>query len=136
MEVSVNKKRENREERLGAPEGARRATGGAPSGSGDDRGRFSVRRKTEAIMRVLRGEDLDVLSRELGVTAATLSGWREQFLAAGQAGLKTRLETPADDRVRDLKTLIGELTIDNECLKSLLRAHENRDPLARRRSKS
>jgi hypothetical protein len=55
-------------------------------------------------------------------------------LAAGQAGLKTRSEDPADDQVRDLKTLIGELTIDNECLKALLRAHENRDPLARRRS--
>jgi transposase-like protein len=87
-------------------------------------------------MRVLRGEDLDALSRELGVTAATLSGWLEQFLAGGQASLKSRQDTPADDEVRELKTLIGELTIDNECLKSLLRAHENRDPLARRRSKS
>ena len=136
MEVSVSKKRRERRERLGTPEGARRATGGAPSSSGDDRGRFSARRKTEAIMRVLRGEDLDALSRELGVTAATLSGWRDQFLAAGQAGLKSRTDTPADDEVRDLKTLIGELTIDNECLKSLLRAHENRNPLARRRSNS
>lgn len=87
-------------------------------------------------MRVLRGEDLDALSRELGVTAATLSGWRDQFLAAGQAGLKARLDTHADEQVRELKTLIGELTIDNECLKALLRAHENRDPLARRRSSS
>ena len=85
-------------------------------------------------MRLLRGEDLDTLSRELGVTAATLSGWRDQFVAAGQAGLKARLEDPADHQVHDLKTLIGELTIDNECLKALLRAHENRDPLARRRS--
>lgn len=135
MEVSVSKKRRGRAGRLGAPERARRASGGAPSGLGDDRGRFSAKRKTEAILRVLRGEDLDTLSRELGVTAATLSGWRDQFLAAGQSGLKARLETPADDEVRELKTLIGELTIDNECLKSLLRTHENRDPLAQRRSK-
>ena len=42
-----------------------------------DRGRFSARRKTEAVLRLLRGEDLDTLSRELGVTAATLSGWRD-----------------------------------------------------------
>ncbi len=136
MEVSVSRKRRIREQRLGAPEGARRATGGAPSASGDDRGRYSAKRKTEAIMRVLRGEDMDALSRELGVTAATLSGWRDQFLAAGQAGLKSRQESPEGDEVRELKTLIGELTIDNECLKALLRAHENRDPLARRRSNS
>jgi hypothetical protein len=30
------------------------------------------------VLRLLRGEDLETLSRELGVTAATLSGWREQ----------------------------------------------------------
>ena len=30
-------------------------------------GRFSARRKREAVLRLLRGEDLEVLSRELGV---------------------------------------------------------------------
>jgi len=40
-----------------------------------------------------------------------------------------------EDRTRELKTLIGQLTIDNECLKALLRRHEERDPLAFRRSK-
>jgi hypothetical protein len=39
-----------------------------------DRGRFSARRKTEAVLRLLRGEDLDTLSRELGVVAATSRG--------------------------------------------------------------
>ena len=44
-------------------------------------GRFSARRKTETILRLLRGEPLDGVARELGVTAATLAQWREQFLA-------------------------------------------------------
>lgn len=118
----------------GTPEGARRATGGVPDADAPDRGRFSVKRKAEAVLRLLRGEELDVLSRELGVTAATLSGWRDAFLSAGQAGLKTRKPSPEADEARELKTLIGELTIDNEALKALLRAHEVRDPLARRRS--
>ena len=48
-----------------------------------ERGRFSARRKTEAVLRLLRGEDLELLSRELGVTAATLAGWRDDFLAGG-----------------------------------------------------
>ena len=119
----------------GAPEGARRATGGAPGVAPDaDRGRFSARRKAEAVLRLLRGEELDALSREFGVTAATLSVWREEFLAAGQAGLKSRQPSLADEEIQKLKTLIGELTIDNECLKALIRTHENRSPFGPRRS--
>lgn len=60
-----------------------------------DRGRFLARRKTEAVVRLLRGEGLDTLSRELGVTAATLSSWRRAFLDGGTAATKSR---PADDR--------------------------------------
>ena len=52
-----------------------------------ERGRFSSPRKTAAVLRLLRGEDLELLSRELGITAATLSGWRDDFLAGGQAAM-------------------------------------------------
>jgi transposase-like protein len=89
----------------------------------------------EAVLRLLRGEEIDAVSRDLGVTAATLSSWRDEFLAAGQGGLKSRTPSEPDDKTHDLKALIGELTIDNECLKALLRKHEERDPLASRRSK-
>jgi hypothetical protein len=41
-----------------------------------ERGRFSAPRKAATVLRLLRGESLEVLSRELGVTAATLAGWR------------------------------------------------------------
>ena len=44
-------------------------------------GRMSRQRKRDAVLRLLRGEDLETLSRALGVTAATLSGWQEAFLA-------------------------------------------------------
>ncbi len=116
----------------GSPQGGRRPTGGDP---GRERGRFSSRRKMDAVLRLLRGEDLDALSRALGVTAATLSSWRDEFLAAGQTGLKSKAGPEPEDKTQDLKALIGELTIDNECLKALLRKHEERDPLAFRRSK-
>ena len=47
-----------------AAEGARRATGDAVGrGRG---GRFSVGRKREGVLRLLRGEDLESVSRELG----------------------------------------------------------------------
>ena len=53
-------------------------------------GRMSRPRKREAVLRLLRGEDLEMVSRALGVTAATLSGWRDAFLVAGEAALATR----------------------------------------------
>src|SRR5665809_110799 len=64
--------------------------GPAPAGS-DWRGRrrMSAKRKQSAVLRLLRGEDLELVSRELGVTAAELSAWRDAFLAAGEAALKT-----------------------------------------------
>jgi transposase len=44
-------------------------------GKGPGRGgRMTVRRKREAVVRFLKGEDLDLVFRQLGVTAATLSG--------------------------------------------------------------
>ena len=62
-------------------------TGAAGPGRG---GRMSRQRKRDAVLRLLRGEDLEMVSRSLGVTAATLSGWRDAFLTAGEASLASR----------------------------------------------
>ncbi len=112
-------------------EGARRATGGV-AGRG---GRFSVGRKSETVMRLLRGEDLESLSRGLGITAARVSQWRDQFLAAGQAGLKTRETDARDEDNRRLQAKIGELLMENELLYAKVDQLEAGSPLARRRSK-
>jgi hypothetical protein len=53
--------------------------------------RFSARRKVEIVLRLLRDEDLELLYRERGVTAARLTKWREQFLQSGQTALKKTL---------------------------------------------
>ena len=58
--------------------------------TGHKGGRFSRFRKEEAILRLIRGEDLETLSRELGVTAATLSGWRTKYTSGGQTALLER----------------------------------------------
>src|SRR2546429_5755948 len=52
-------------------------------------GRMSRQRKSAAVLRLLRGEDLETVSRELGVTAATLTNRHDAFLAAGEAALAT-----------------------------------------------
>jgi transposase len=95
-----------------------------------ERGRFSSQRKTSTVLRLLRGEDLELVSRELGVTAATLSGWRDDFLAGGQAALKSRPTDDRDEEVARLRAKVGELTMDNELL--LLRCRAERPFVPRR----
>ena len=118
-----------------APEGARRATEGGAGDGAADRGRFSSRRKMEAVLRLLRGEALDAVSRELGVSGATLGQWREQFLASGRASLKSRSPDERDDEILRLRAKVGEITMENELLREKARALEVGHPLAPRRSR-
>jgi hypothetical protein len=98
----------------------RRTSGKDPS----DRGRFSARRKTEAVIRLLRGEDIDTVSRELKVTAATLAGWREEFLAGGQSALKSRPQDHRDEELMRLRAKVGELMMDKEVLEYGIKRYE------------
>src|SRR5215218_3920113 len=77
-------------------------------------GRMSRNRKRDAVLRLLRGEDLEVLSRALGVTAATLSGWQDTFVAAGEASLATRPTTGDDLENERLKAKLGEMLLERE----------------------
>lgn len=120
---------------VGASERARRARVEAPTPGAPEVGRFSARRKTAAVLRLLRGEDLDRVSRELGVTAATLSQWREDFLSGGEANLKSRQPSPQDEEVQRLKEMIGEMAMRNELLREKIRMMEGGLPLAFRRSR-
>ena len=63
--------------------GARRATGAATGRGGG--GRFSAGRKRETVLRLLRGEDLESVSRELGITAAR--DQRQLFLPVAEDGI-------------------------------------------------
>ena len=115
-----------------APEEGRRPTVGA--GDNVKRPRFWAKHKTEAVMRLLRGETLELLSRELGVTAAELSSWREAFLAAGSQAL-AKPNTQNEAEVKRLNAKIGELTMANELLYEKIDRLEQNRPLAFRRPK-
>ena len=99
------------------------------------RGRWSSRRKAEVVLRVLRGEDLDALSRELGVTAGAIARWRDEFLAGGQAAVKSRPADARDDELARLRAKVGELTMENELLRERARRAEAEHPFGRRRSR-
>jgi len=87
------------------------------------------------VVRLLSGATLDSLSRELGVTAATLSDWRDQFLTGAEAALKARPRDDRDEQVQRLRAKVGEVLLDNELLQSKIDRMEQGLPLAGRRSR-
>ena len=118
---------------VGPSERAHHAGAGGPTP--ERRRRMSARRKHDAVLRLLRGEDLELLARQLGVTAADLSGWRGAFLAAGEVSLKNRPTEARDDEIGRLKAKVGDLTMANELLEVKIERLETARPLARRRSR-
>lgn len=99
-----------------ASERGRRPSGDAGAPGPRSQGRWGARRKLEVVLRILRGESLDLLSRQLGVTAARLSQWRDQALMGFQAALKSRPSDARDEEVTKLRAKIGEITMENELL--------------------
>ena len=120
---------------VGAGPSERAPHAGADGPTPAHRRRMSAGRKREAVLRLLRGEDLELVSRGLGVTAAELSGWREAFLGAGEASLRSRPADARDAEIGRLKEKVGELTMANELLGAEIGRLEAGRPLARRRSR-
>ncbi len=103
------------EEGLGLRSGA---ASGEPEASREVR--WSARRKEQVVLRLLRGESLDLLARETGQPAGRIASWREEFLAAGREGLKSR-PLPAEERaLQDAQRKIGELSMQVDILEALL----------------
>ena len=81
-------------------EGARRATGvradGAAAGAGSlaPGQRWSASRKRDVVLRLLRGESLEALSREAGVEIYRLEAWWERAMAGLELGLKRFSDSP------------------------------------------
>jgi transposase len=94
--------------------------------------RWSARRKEGIVMRLLRGESLDLLARESGQPAGRISAWREEFLAGGREGLKSRPAPVEDRRLAEAQRKVGELTMDLDILRALNDEMDRRPQLPRR----
>ena len=68
----------------GGAKGTRRATVATPAAVRGGKGRWSARRKMTVVLELVRGAELEATSRKYGVTAATLTRWREAFLEGGE----------------------------------------------------
>ena len=119
-----------------APGTERGRSPSAVPGAAADRGRWSSRRKADVVLRLLRGEDLDALSRELKVSAGRLARWRDEFLAAGQTGLMSREPDARDGEILHLRAKVGQLTMDNELLDQLVDRMEGGERPPSRRPRS
>ena len=94
--------------------------------------RWSVARKRDVVLRLLRGESAELLSRELGLPIFKLEQWRQKAEAAVDGALKEREADTAATELAAAMQRIGELSMEVE----LLRAKVGRPgPLARRRSR-
>ena len=109
--------------------------GGDKSAAGPPPQRFSAKRKLRAVNRLLRGEPLEVVARELNVTAARLSQWRDRALLAAAAALKERERDDRDDEITRLKGKVGEMTMETELLREKIARLEAGAPVVRRRSR-
>jgi transposase len=86
--------------------------------------RWTASKKGEVVLRLLRGEPIDGLSRECEVTVETLNRWKEDFIAAGIAGLKGK--TLEEVRIAALEKKIGQQAME-------LELHEKKDQFMRQR---
>ena len=108
------------------------AAGRASSGPLTLGQRWSVSRKREVVLCLLRGEAAEDLSRELGVPFYKLELWRQKAEAALDGALKERETDAATGELATAMQRIGELSMENELLRSRI---ERPGPLARRRSR-
>jgi hypothetical protein len=119
----------------GPASATRRATGAGPETDRGGKGRWSAKRKASVVLELLRGADLESTSRKYGVTAATLTEWRDAFLAAGAEALKVRQEAQLDEQGRRMKLVIAEMAMENELLRERIRRMEDEKPFLRWRSR-
>src|SRR3954452_25191071 len=99
-------------------------------------GRMSRQRNRAAVLRLLRGEDLETVSRELGVTAATLTNWHDAFLAAGEAALTTRAVTGEELESYRLKARLGARLVERHLLNEMIALLESVLPFVRRQAQA
>jgi len=114
----------------GSLEGARSATGSEPGAAAEVK-RWSAGRKKEVVLRLLRNEPVDDLSREVSVPIYKLERWRDRALAGIDAGLKERENDPVSAQLDDANRRIGELVMEIEILR---KERQAKRPLVGRRS--
>ena len=75
---------------------------------------LTSKRKAEIVLQLLRGEDIEFLSRQYEVTVSDISQWRDTFLRNGENGFK---RSPGSSKLHKAELLIGQLQMELELTK-------------------
>lgn len=94
--------------------------------------RWSARRKLEVVLRLMKGESMDSVSRDVGVEVWLLDEWKRSAFEGIEASFKRRVDDPLEEELLRAKQQIGELSMENELLKERSR---KQGPLVLRRWK-
>lgn len=94
--------------------------------------RWSAGRKLDVVLRLIKGESIDSVSREVGVEAYLLDEWKRTAFDGIEASFKKRIDDPLEEELARAKQQIGELSMENELLKEKSR---KQGPLALKRWK-
>ena len=147
VEVEVRMSKETRM-KAEAKEKCQASAGGAPIAQGASgaplsavpvagplgpRQRWSLARRRDVSLRLLRGESVEALSRELGVEAYRLEEWHRRAIAGIDASLRVRATSADEVELGVAMKRVGELTMQNELLRH--RLGDAKLPLGARRSK-
>jgi transposase len=79
--------------------------------------RWTATRKMEVVLRHMRGEPLDSLSREVGIAASQIEEWYQAAVKGIEDSLKSRNNNPLLAELDLAKKRIGELSMENELLR-------------------
>jgi len=74
--------------------------------------RISASKKEEIVLRLLQGESINELSRELKISVPEIESWKNSFLLAAKEGLKSKGKDPLEKELELAKKTIGELTME------------------------
>lgn len=76
--------------------------------------RITSKIKTEIVLKVLRGEDFELLSREYSVCIKDIHQWRNEFINNGSDGFKPKRD---NDKLSRAERKIGQLEMEIELIK-------------------
>ncbi len=90
-------------------------------GSAAEYKRWSAHRKKDAVIRMICGEPLDELSRELCIEICRLEEWHERAMQGMEDALKLREGDPHLAELEAAMRRIGEISLENELLRERIK---------------
>lgn len=88
--------------------------------------RRMVGTKEAVVLRLLRGEDMELVSRESGFPLHELGAWMDQYKGGGREALKSHPGIAGNQELEQARQLIAKLAMENEILKKAKALAEGR----------